>query len=93
MTNREIIQILSTFGWALLCGILIFVVPLSWRRILNAENTFQRCFHILLCLVGAVGFSVCAWYLWNYRVPKPDTATPPPATSLPTSLPPASPVP
>lgn len=91
MTTREIIQILTTFGWALLCGLLIFVVPLSWRRAFNADTLLQRILNAVLCLVCAIGFSVCAWYLWNYRVPKPDT--PPPATSLPASLPPASPAP
>ncbi len=90
MTNREIIQILTTFGWALLCGVLIFMVPISWRRALNAETTFQRIGNFILCLFCAVGFAVCAWYLWNYRVPKSDSDVPPPATALPTALPSSS---
>ena len=93
MTNREIIQILTSFGWALLCGVLIFMVPISWRRAFSADTLFQRIFNAVLCLVCAVGFSVCAWYLWNYRVPKEEPAPPPAATSLPASLPPASPAP
>lgn len=89
MTNREIIQFLTTFGWALLCGFLIFVVPLSLRRAQSADTLFRRIFHIVLSLLCAVGFCICAWYLWNYRVPKKtrtDNDTPPPAT-LPASFP------
>ena len=85
MTNREIIQILTTFGWALLCGVLIFMVPLSWRRAFTADTLVQRIVHAVLCLVFAAGFSVCAWYLWNYRVPKEEPAPPPATTSLPAS--------
>lgn len=93
MTNREIIQILTSLGWALLCGLLIFMVPLSWRRAFTADTLFRRIVHAVLCLVFAVAFSVCAWYLWNYRVPKEEPAPPPATTSLPASLPPSTPAP
>lgn len=93
MTTREIIQILTTFGWALLCGLLIFVVPLSWRRAFTSDTLLHRILYSLLCLVCAVGFSLCAWYLWNYRVPKEEPAPPPATTSLPASLPPSTPAP
>ena len=90
MTNREIIQILTIFGWALLCGVLIFIVPISWRRALNAETILQRIGNFVLCFFCAVGFAVCAWYIWTYRVPKNDDTLPPPDAALPAALPPSA---
>lgn len=89
MTTREIIQFLTTFGWALLCGFLIFVVPLAIRRAQTADTTLRRVLLLLLSLFCTVAFCACAWYLWNYRVPKktlPDDSASPPAT-LPASFP------
>ncbi len=70
--DRHLLNIFITIGWALLAGVLIFMVPLCYRKAKYAENTTQRIVNVVSMLVFLAAFCILAWWLWDTKVPKSD---------------------
>ena len=68
--DQSILNIFITIGWALLAGILIFMVPLCYRKAKYAENTTQRVINVVSMVVFLAAFCILAWWLWDTKVPK-----------------------
>jgi len=92
--NIQLADILIRLGWAFLCGLCCFMVPLLFRRAAYASTRLRRVLFALFALLFAGAAVGLGFYLWNRYVPKePEPPAALPALPSPTPLdrPPAGP--
>ncbi|HAL92171.1 MAG TPA: hypothetical protein DCM68_04005 [Verrucomicrobia bacterium] len=83
----DIQQILARLGLALGAGVLIFIVPIAYRKARWAPHRISRIAYYLVSLSALIGFCFYAAYLWNQFVPREPEAPAPVAYPVDPALP------
>ena len=77
MPTYQIIEILTRIGLALAAGVIIAIVPITWRKARFASRQSSRVFLYILMAIALVGFLIYGWFLWNHFLPHESEAPPP----------------
>lgn len=70
--DQHLQTILINLGWAFLAGLLILMVPLTYRKAKYAENTTRRIIAIVAMLIFLGAFCGLSYWLWNTHMPTND---------------------
>ena len=77
MPAYQLHEMLVRIGLALLAGLLIFIVPLAYRKGRWAPHRLSRIVYFLISFAALVLFGFYASYLWQRFVPRePDAPAP-----------------
>ncbi len=71
--DQHLQTILINLGWAFLAGLLILMVPLTYRKAKYAENTTRRIIAIVAMLIFLGAFCGLSCWLWQTRIPADDS--------------------
>lgn len=70
--DQHLQTILINLGWAFLAGILILMVPLTYRKAKYAENTTRRIIAIISMVIFLAAFCGLSYWLWQTHIPADD---------------------
>ncbi len=77
MPTHLLIDMLTRIGLALGAGVLIFIVPIAYRKGRWAPHRISRVVYFLISIGSLIAFLFYAAYLWNRFVPRePETPAP-----------------
>lgn len=70
--DQHLQTIFINLGWAVLAGLLILMVPLTYRKAKYAENLTRRIIAIVVMLIFLGAFCGLSYWLWQTHVPADD---------------------
>ncbi len=77
--SYQLEEFLVRLGLALGAGVIIFIVPLAYRKTRYEASRAKRVLFTLVALAAFAGFCAYVWLLWDRFVPrKPEPPAPAP---------------